>query len=244
MEHRKLKKEYKAYGFIKSQLEECLGFSLGNSNDFLPDYLKPYKTRIGIQLQEAANILAGCKPNDVVNGSPLADIVMGYRASLWDAYDNDILSGSDVVTEYGYNEAYRVDVTLVKDQITKWAKEYNLDWPFTLSIIKNNHDEKKIDNLLMQIESLNSKNNQLKTEIEILKSNQPSLLGNYRVDDPLLIAIKLRNEEWTKYNEDLRDTIPVQEWAVEKLLEEYKQFGMTKAQAQAIEKVACPIKRK
>ncbi|MCX2868219.1 hypothetical protein ORL23_12075 [Kluyvera cryocrescens] len=83
---------------------------------------------------------------------------------------------------------------------------------------------------------------QLKSEIERLISNTPSNLGVFRVDDPLLIAIQIRNSEWSGYDEDDRKTIPSQEALVAQLKQQYK--NMPDAQARAIEKVACPIKRK
>lgn len=96
---------------------------------------------------------------------------------------------------------------------------------------------KNIDDLENQIEDLKNQINELKLKI-------PYGLGKYREDDPLEIAIKVRNELWVNYNEDDRVTIPTQDWVVKKLREEYKKFGMAEIQALAIEKVACPIKRK
>ncbi|HAT1525747.1 TPA: hypothetical protein I8W52_000881 [Morganella morganii] len=242
MTERKLSGEYRKFGFVKSQLEDVLGFSLGGERS-LPDYLKPYKTRIGIQLDEAANIFAGCKPNEHINSGPLVDIIRGYTASLWDAYDNDVLSGNNVVMDYNYNDEFRVNVTLVKDQVTKWAREHNLDWPFELP-----EDKAGVTNntvfLQSKIEKLEFENESLKKKINELKQGLPLMLSMYRDDDPLSIAIKLRNEIWVEYNEDSRSTIPTQDWVVAKLIDDYKEFEMTKAQAQAIEKVACPIKRK
>ncbi|MEM8329321.1 hypothetical protein Q4S08_16860, partial [Morganella morganii] len=63
----------------------------------------------------------------------------------------------------------------------------------------------------------------------------------YRDDDPLAIAIKLRNEEWRDYSEDSRP--PSQDGLVKQIMTDYGS-GMTEAQAKAIEKVACPIKRR
>lgn len=82
----------------------------------------------------------------------------------------------------------------------------------------------------------------LKSEIERLSNLIPSSLGTFRVDDPLLIAIQLRNSEWSGYDEDDRKTMPSQEALVAQLKQQYK--NMPDAQARAIEKVACPIKRK
>ncbi|CAH6157111.1 hypothetical protein AH712_20210 [Salmonella enterica] len=84
----------------------------------------------------------------------------------------------------------------------------------------------------------------LKDEVAKLSANVPCLLGEFRDDDPLLIAIQLRNSEWSKYDEDDRKTIPSQEALVTDLLTRYKSFDMPAIQARAIEKVACPIKRK
>ncbi|EPY5321480.1 hypothetical protein [Klebsiella sp. JB_Kp036] len=84
----------------------------------------------------------------------------------------------------------------------------------------------------------------LQAEVTKLSANVPCLLGAFRDDDPLLIAIQLRNSEWSKYNENDRKTIPSQEALVTDLLTRYKNFDMPAIQARAIEKVACPIKRK
>lgn len=96
---------------------------------------------------------------------------------------------------------------------------------------------KNIDDLENQIEDL-------KSQINELKLKMPYGLGKYRDDDPLAIAIKIRNELWANYDEDIRETLPAQDWVIAKLIDDYKEFNMAKAQAQAIEKVACPIKRK
>jgi len=81
----------------------------------------------------------------------------------------------------------------------------------------------------------------LKTELLNKEASLPSALGEYRDDDPLLIAIKIRNNEWLLYNEDDRNTAPTADYIIAKLKDEY---GMSDAQAKAIEKVACPIIRK
>lgn len=82
----------------------------------------------------------------------------------------------------------------------------------------------------------------LRAEITTLKGKLPSQLGEFREDDPLLIAIQLRNSEWSNYDVDDRRTIPSQDALVAQLKLEYE--NMPDAQARAIEKVACPIKRK
>lgn len=85
---------------------------------------------------------------------------------------------------------------------------------------------------------------QLKCKIKELEACIPNLLGKFRDDDPLKIAIELRKSEWVNYDPDDRKTIPSQEALVAQIKEHYRDFEMPDVQARAIEKVACPIKRK
>lgn len=240
MSQRTLAKEYKEHVFIKTQLEECLGFPLSYEGDFLPDYLKPYKTRVGIQLTEAANILAGFKPKEIINKSPGVDVILGYKDSLWDAVDNGVLSGTNELTGYDFNQEYRVDITLVKDEVTLWAKKHDFSWPFSLSAF-DNVDSSKKESSDDTMKRLMAENERLKNELSIVKDRIPSLLGQYLEQDPLLMAIKLRNEEWQHYNEDERASAPASEYLIAKLKQDYNLSS--NAFAAAIEKVACPIKR-
>ncbi|MGY0155022.1 hypothetical protein ACVQK1_14255 [Edwardsiella tarda] len=239
----KLANEYKEYVFIKAQLEDCLGFPLSHESDMLPDYLKPYKTRVGIQLKEAANILAGFKPKDIRNRTPDFDVVSGYEDSLWDAVDNGILSGTNGITNYDFNQEYRVDITLVKDEVTLWAKKHDFNWPFPI-ISQDGGDGESKECLEDIIRRLEAENESLKKEIFDAKNKIPSMLGVYRKDDPLMIAIEIRNEEWAAYDEDNKRTIPTQDALIAQLLQKYKKFSMSDALARSIEKVACPILRK
>lgn len=100
---------------------------------------------------------------------------------------------------------------------------------------KEGQPEISREDLEKEIERLNG-------EVTKLTSKLPSLLAVHRSDDPLLIAIKLRNSEWSNYDIDNRKTIPSQEALVAQLKENFE--DMPDVQARAIEKVACPIKRK
>lgn len=241
MEQRVLNNEYRDYFFIKSELESHLGFKLTKEDELLPDYLKPYRTRIGIQLREAANILAGFKPSELTNISSDLDIINGYKKSLWDAVDNGVLTGVNEETEYDFNEEHRVDITLMKDEVTAWAKKYKFSWPFSIESHEKNENEEKRD-LADLTNELRKENEHLKKEIESLKANLPSLLGKYTDHDPLLLAINIRNEEWLSYDEDVRGSAPTADYIIAKLRQNH---GISSnALAAAIEKVACPIKRK
>ncbi|MCK0552599.1 hypothetical protein KFO32_05850 [Pantoea ananatis] len=104
---------------------------------------------------------------------------------------------------------------------------------------KNSQDKKEV---VVTIDSLKEQVATLKKELLDAAKKIPSMLCDFRDDDPLYIAIQMRNSEWSKYNVDDRKTIPSQEALVAQLKEQYKY--MPEVQARAIEKVACPIKRK
>ncbi|EOC1342856.1 hypothetical protein ACI09M_002215 [Cronobacter dublinensis] len=80
----------------------------------------------------------------------------------------------------------------------------------------------------------------LKEEINNLKQEKPILLGKYRSDDPLLLAIEIRNKEWINYDPDNDRSTRGNQAAIKQELEER---GFTSRQAESIELVACPIKR-
>lgn len=231
-------KHYWDYSFIVKDLEQAISFKLDAPSQELPEYLKPYKTRIGIQLTEVANIMAGCKPRDIINKLPEAEIIGGFTASLWDAVDHNVLSATNEVIDYDYNESNRVDITLLKDEVTEWAKKYGINWPFELSTKTGERD--LADDSAQTIKRLMAENDELEDELIDLRLGSPIFLGKYRPDDPLDIAIKLRNAEWGAFNENVRSTIPSAEYLIAKLKSEY---AMSDALAKAIEKVACPIQR-
>ncbi|MET4879007.1 hypothetical protein L9G70_16315 [Morganella morganii] len=104
-----------------------------------------------------------------------------------------------------------------------------------------NFEEVKEEVNLISLGDALSEIQRLKAKIEELENKQPILLGVYRDNDPLLLAIEIRNSEWAKYDpENDRMTRGNQE-AIIKELEDNKNFS--NAQAKAIEQVACPIKR-
>lgn len=96
----------------------------------------------------------------------------------------------------------------------------------------------------VSVESLQKEVDRLQIELKNLSSSVPTMLGAFREDDPLMIAIQLRNTEWANYDIDDRKTVPSQEGLVAQIKEQYKIFNIPEIQARAIEKVACPIKRK
>ncbi len=231
-----LSRKYWEYSFDVEGLEQAISFKLDTLSSVLPDYLKPYEIRIGIQLKEVANILAGCKPRATAKSGEVVDIINGYQDALWEAYDHGVLKGTNVITDYYCNEEYRTDITLVKDEVADWAIQHGLEWPFKKSV------EAMSENKDLIIDSLKKKNEMLQRELISAKAMIPQMLKQYREDDPLAIAIAMRNDEWLAFNEDdPRATTPSVEYLVAKLKTE---FGMSGALAAAIEKVACPILRR
>ncbi|EFN4213506.1 hypothetical protein FQI95_12605 [Escherichia coli] len=94
-------------------------------------------------------------------------------------------------------------------------------------------DEQNIEVLLAEISSL-------KEQIRKLESERPILLNKYRDDDPLYLAIEIRNREWANYDPENERATRGNQGAITTELEKR---GFTSRQAASIELVACPIKR-
>lgn len=90
-----------------------------------------------------------------------------------------------------------------------------------------------LDEALSEIERLNNRINELEGLL-------PKFLSKYREDDPLLLAIQIRNSEWNGYDPDNDRLTRGNQAAIKQSLENR---GFTSRQAESIELVACPIKR-
>lgn len=195
------------------------------------------------------------------------------------------IQGKDIVTHEDFGQEWRDDITLNKNEVTKWANKYNFRWPIpidedikdlnqnnnefeqrikelekelnkqriinsNLEVIKSNEQVSvnnnqdlidKINNLKLDNEKLTDLLNKANADIEELKKQVPILLGKYRQDDPLLLAIQTRNREWANYDEKNQRNKPTQAAICADLRGNY---GVTTEQlAKAIELVSCPINR-
>lgn len=113
---------------------------------------------------------------------------------------------------------------------------------FDEQLDNENEAEGSVQEFEKRIKILSDENTILKSELDELRHDKPKYLGVFRGDDPLLIAINIRNVEWASFDEnDARVTTPSADYVIEKLKEQY---GMSHALASAIERVACPIVRK
>ncbi|CAM7448867.1 hypothetical protein ABKV78_16085 [Enterobacter asburiae] len=90
------------------------------------------------------------------------------------------------------------------------------------------------------VEILKMEIDTLKKQVRKLENERPILINRYREDDPLYLAIKIRNQEWAKYDPENDRQTRGNQTAIVKDLEDK---GFSNVQAKAIEMVACPIKR-
>ncbi|MNC62130.1 hypothetical protein D3C75_1121220 [compost metagenome] len=80
----------------------------------------------------------------------------------------------------------------------------------------------------------------LKAQLSQYEVERPILINKYRDNDPLLLAIQIRNSEWVRYDpENDRPTRGNQN----AIIKELEDKGFSNIQAKAIEMVACPIRR-
>ncbi|EJI2777151.1 hypothetical protein NEO25_000357 [Escherichia coli] len=96
------------------------------------------------------------------------------------------------------------------------------------------------DDFLSRIAMLEKENESLRARVNQLEKERPILLKAYRDDDPLYLAIDIRNREWANYDPENDRATRGNQGAITTELEKR---GFTSRQAASIELVACPIKR-
>lgn len=114
--------------------------------------------------------------------------------------------------------------------IELFTEKDKADSPVITDDAKNNYDSEA---LIREIEKL-------KYRIQELENERPILLKEYRNDDPLYLAIQIRNREWANYDPENDRTTRGNQAAI---TQELKELGVKERQAIAIELVACPINR-
>ena len=90
------------------------------------------------------------------------------------------------------------------------------------------------------VEMMQDEIRQMKNKLIELSAKVPIFLGSFREDDPLLLAIQIRNNEWAKYDPESDRATRGSQAAI---TQELENKGFNRRQAEAIELVACPIKR-
>lgn len=94
---------------------------------------------------------------------------------------------------------------------------------------------KEIERLKLELEEKDKKIAEL--QIALDDKNVPILLGAHRTDDPLKIAIEVRNKYWASYPDNVKSNAQIKSYIE-------RDYNVTKTFAAEIEKVACPIDRK
>lgn len=128
---------------------------------------------------------------------------------------------------YALADAMGVDLDTPIEFLTEKNKSVS---PVTADDTKNNYDS---ESLIREIEKL-------KRRIQELEDERPILLKKYRDDDPLYLAIQVRNTEWANYDPKKDPATRGNQAAIK---QELKERNISEIEATAIEKVACPIKR-
>nr|DAM44974.1 MAG TPA: protein of unknown function (DUF5320) [Caudoviricetes sp.] len=95
--------------------------------------------------------------------------------------------------------------------------------------------EQEIKKLKSELEEKDKKITELQTALD--DKNIPILLGVHRNDDPLKIAIEVRNKYWASYPDNVKSNTQIRDYII-------RDYRVTKTFATEIEKIACPIDRK
>lgn len=141
----------------------------------------------------------------------------------------------DTYAKYGFNRQELTDFFYSKGKFVNFGLP-----PMNFELTEDAVEDISLNDALEEIE-------RLKARVAELEACTPSFLGKYMEDDPLLLAIRIRNDEWSNYKPDDRKSAPTQVYMQEKIKEILRlEFGLdinTAAIAKAIERVACPIER-
>lgn len=103
------------------------------------------------------------------------------------------------------------------------------------SIQMNDNSSEEIKKLKSELEEKDKKITELQTALG--DKNVPILLGAHRNDDPLKIAIEVRNKYWASYPDNVKSNTQIRDYII-------RDYGVTQTLATEIEKIACPIDRK
>ena len=103
------------------------------------------------------------------------------------------------------------------------------------SIQMNDNSSEEIKKLKSEQEEKDKKITELQTALG--DKNVPILLGAHRNDDPLKIAIEVRNKYWANYPDNVKSNTQIRDYII-------RDYGVTQTLATEIEKIACPIDRK
>lgn len=92
-----------------------------------------------------------------------------------------------------------------RSDLNRLADKLNMDLSIPLEEVipttfSSNESSKPMSDA--DIEMLRMEIDSLRKQIRKLENERPILIKKYRDDDPLFLAIQIRNREWSKYNPD------------------------------------------
>lgn len=222
-------------------------------NDFLNfhDVVQFIYRNFNLVSDDVSNCLASCSYDRVKGVSESDEIAAESLETLEYLISSNWISSIDNEGQGGYfsiynNEGYengsRKDFFFRKNELIQVLTIAGITFRFNEQLDNENSTESSVQEYAKRIKILSDENKKLKNEADELRHDKPKYLGVFRDDDPLLIAINIRNVEWELFDENnARVTTPSADYVIEKLKEQY---GMSHALASAIERVACPIVRK
>ncbi|MGF7452540.1 hypothetical protein [Pasteurella bettyae] len=133
-----------------------------------------------------------------------------------------------------YVDLPKIEVSLDSIEILK--KDLDVFLKLEKDVGKNYTDyENEIKNLRQQLEIKDNQITKLKNNYN--NKNIPILLSAYRTDDPLKIAIEVRNKYWANYPDNVKSNTQIRDYII-------RDYRVTQTLATEIEKIACPINRK
>lgn len=164
----------------------------------------------------------------LMNGFPVVFVLSQYKG--YRAVDNDIarnlygLASSHLMFfQESCFDTHGYDL----DRINLFFADKGIDIVFQQSIVASRHNSESQSNPIAESKPDHASVNVL-------------FLNKFRNDDPLSLAIEIRNKEWVNFNPNDAESRANQESIVTELIGR----GLSKNQAAAIEMVSCPIRRK
>ncbi|WP_446470748.1 hypothetical protein [Xenorhabdus stockiae] len=213
-----------AKSFIKTVERNLLGADIREAVRWIKKYFYPDGyDRFRARYKRNSVNLVMIEGNEIIELAP--EGMTNHLLSM--AVDYPILFNEDCYDRFGF----------IKEELDLFfeSKNINLDFQSINSYNLKLDDDKKdelITKLRHEIEAIN------KNKVE---NNFGSILylNEFRDDDPLALAIEIRNKEWAGYVHDDKSTRGNQE----SIILELTNKGLSKKQAESVELVACPIKR-
>lgn len=153
------------------------------------------------------------------------------KADIWSIFNFKLQhSLHDEYERFYIKNTFRINFGDIKISYKDLIKLIPASLPSTFNDL-----EQEIKKLKSELEEKDKKITELQTALD--DKNIPILLGVHRNDDPLKIAIEVRNKYWASYPDNVKSNTQIRDYII-------RDYSVTKTFATEIEKIACPIDRK